>query len=136
MSEAARWTTGYGMNPWRVVGTAILLVLVSAVLYPTTGGLTETVVPGGETAGVNDTATRSEQTTITCEIEDPQDAPPYYVARVFYRSLYFSVVTFTTLGYGDISPEGDVARAIAGVEALLGQLFMALLVFVLTRRIS
>jgi hypothetical protein len=38
--------------------------------------------------------------------------------------LYFSVVTMTTLGYGDIVPMSDVARAVVVVEALTGQLYL------------
>ncbi|MHC5022901.1 MAG: potassium channel family protein [Planctomycetota bacterium] len=42
--------------------------------------------------------------------------------------LYFSLVTLTTLGYGDITPVGPTARAIAAVEAVVGVLYTALLV--------
>ena len=132
-AEASRWITGYGMSPWRVVGTAIVVIVVSALLYPTTGGLEETVAPGGISG---DGSTTGNQTTITWSIENPESTPRYVLVFVFFRSLYFSVVTFTTLGYGDISPVGDAARTIAGLEALLGQLLVALLVFVLSRRIS
>jgi hypothetical protein len=38
--------------------------------------------------------------------------------------LYFSVVTMTTLGYGDIVPGNDVARAVVVLEALTGQLYL------------
>ena len=41
---------------------------------------------------------------------------------------YFSFVTMTTLGYGDVAPVSDVARALAAVEALIGQLYLAVLV--------
>jgi hypothetical protein len=42
--------------------------------------------------------------------------------------MYFSFVTLTTLGYGDIAPIGQFARVLAMLEAVLGQLFMVLLV--------
>ena len=42
--------------------------------------------------------------------------------------IYFSYVTLTTLGYGDFSPLSAGARALAMVEALIGQLFIAVLV--------
>jgi hypothetical protein len=42
--------------------------------------------------------------------------------------LYFSFVTLTTLGYGDISPLGETARALSTIEAILGQLYIAILV--------
>ena len=43
-------------------------------------------------------------------------------------AIYFSFVTLATLGYGDITPRGDVARGLAIVEGVGGQLFLAVLV--------
>ena len=43
-------------------------------------------------------------------------------------AIYFSFVTLATLGYGDIVPRADVARGIAIVEGIGGQLFLAVLV--------
>lgn len=42
--------------------------------------------------------------------------------------LYFSFVTMTTLGYGDISPVSATARALAYVQAIFGQFYIAILV--------
>jgi voltage-gated potassium channel Kch len=42
--------------------------------------------------------------------------------------LYFSFITLTTLGYGDILPVSEVARRLATVEAVVGQLFVAILI--------
>ena len=42
-------------------------------------------------------------------------------------TLYFSAVTITTLGYGDMSPATDIARTLAFSEALFGQLYIAVL---------
>lgn len=41
---------------------------------------------------------------------------------------YFSIVTLTTLGYGDITPVSDAARNIAMFEALVGQLYLVAVV--------
>jgi hypothetical protein len=41
---------------------------------------------------------------------------------------YFSIVTLTTLGYGDITPVHPFARSLAMLEALTGQLFPAILI--------
>jgi len=41
---------------------------------------------------------------------------------------YFSFVTLSTLGYGDISPVTRLTRTLAYTEALLGQIYMAVLV--------
>jgi hypothetical protein len=40
--------------------------------------------------------------------------------------FYFSFVTLTTLGYGDITPVTDAARTAAVLEAVLGLLYMAI----------
>ena len=41
---------------------------------------------------------------------------------------YFSFVTLTTLGYGDITPVSDAARTLAWFEALVGQLYLAVMI--------
>ena len=41
---------------------------------------------------------------------------------------YFSFVTITTLGYGDIAPLTDKASALAMLEALIGQIYLVVLV--------
>jgi voltage-gated potassium channel Kch len=43
-------------------------------------------------------------------------------------AIYFSFVTLATLGYGDIVPRTDVARGLAIIEGVGGQLFLAVLV--------
>ena len=47
--------------------------------------------------------------------------------------MYFSLVTITTLGYGDLAPAGDVGRAAAAGAAVLGQIY---LVFIVARLVA
>jgi hypothetical protein len=68
-------------------------------------------------------------------------APPFFTSAGNYTLkdyLYFSFVTLTTLGFGDLVPKGDVPRMLVVVEAILGQLYLvtiiALLVSNYTRR--
>ncbi len=42
--------------------------------------------------------------------------------------IYFSFVTLTTLGYGDISPVVPLAQALAYLEAMIGQMYIAILI--------
>ena len=42
--------------------------------------------------------------------------------------MYFSFVTLATLGYGDVVPKGEVARGLATLEAVAGQLYLAVMV--------
>jgi voltage-gated potassium channel Kch len=50
--------------------------------------------------------------------------------------LYFSVVTFTTLGYGDVLPGGNVGKIVAGSEVLIGYVTLGLLLSVLANKLA
>ena len=50
------------------------------------------------------------------------------------ESFYFSIITFTTLGYGDIHPVGNLWQLIAGFESVLGGILMAAFVLVFGRK--
>ena len=45
-----------------------------------------------------------------------------------FQFFYYSFVTITTLGYGDISPTSDIARSLALLEAVIGQIYLVVLV--------
>ncbi|MCP4255808.1 MAG: hypothetical protein GY775_20895 [Candidatus Scalindua sp.] len=42
--------------------------------------------------------------------------------------IYYSFVTITTLGYGDITPTTDLASTFSFLEAVIGQLYLAILI--------
>ena len=42
--------------------------------------------------------------------------------------VYFSFVTMSTLGYGDIRPQTPAAKTLAWMQAVLGQFYLAVLV--------
>jgi len=44
------------------------------------------------------------------------------------RFLFFSYITLTTVGYGTMNPVSDPARSLALLEAIIGQLYLAILV--------
>ena len=44
------------------------------------------------------------------------------------QAMYFSMVTYTTLGYGDVLPVSQQAKSLALVEAVVGQLYLAVLI--------
>ncbi len=112
---AVRWATsaflnlvsGYGERPQRTVLASLGIIVASALLYPAIGGL------------------RDGATVLTYASDGP---------LVVAEGLYFSVVTFTTLGYGDLEPVGTLARTLAGAEALSGAFLVALFVFALGRQ--
>lgn len=48
------------------------------------------------------------------------------VTNQFSLCVYYSIVTFTTLGYGDFQPQGPV-RVLAAMQALTGYLILGIL---------
>ena len=50
--------------------------------------------------------------------------------------LYFSFVTLTTVGYGDLTAAGGLGRAVAVIEALTGQLYLVTVVALVVSRMA
>lgn len=53
---------------------------------------------------------------------------PVDEATMHYRFTYFSFVTLTSTGYGDITPIHPYSRSLAAFEAITGQLYLAVLI--------
>jgi hypothetical protein len=53
---------------------------------------------------------------------------PEGTGDIFPQLLYYSYTTLTTLGYGDIAPRAALARNLAILEALIGQIFMTVFI--------
>jgi len=49
----------------------------------------------------------------------------------FSDYIYFGFVTLTTLGYGDVTPVSPMARSMAVLIAITGQLYMTILIAML-----
>ena len=45
-----------------------------------------------------------------------------------FNAFYFSLITLSTVGYGDITPVSKVARMLAAMEAMTGLLYVAVLI--------
>ena len=45
-----------------------------------------------------------------------------------FAFLYYSYVTLTTLGYGDVTPVTSMATSLAVVEAIIGQIYLTVLI--------
>jgi hypothetical protein len=54
----------------------------------------------------------------------PTDLARGHIVEVFY----YSFATLTTLGYGDVIPATPMTRAVSTVEALIGQIYPAILI--------
>ncbi len=126
-ADRSRWTLAwvsnlvarYGDSPWRVVYTSIGTITLFAVLYSLSGGVQLTADDGQNFAF--STA--------------PAFSVPHWIETLAVN-FYFSAVTFTTLGYGDIRPSSPVSQFLASAESFFGAALLALLVAVLARRLT
>lgn len=91
-----------GDTLWAAVNVYVLFGLHFAFLY----AIVLELVPGAFTGGILDAPGQESRHSL----------------------IYYSFVTMTTLGYGDITPKVHVAATLAYVQALVGQLYVAILI--------
>jgi len=103
---------GYGENFDRVIGFSLSAILVSAVLFALLG------IQGPE-----------GMVRLNLHVGMAENM------KSFLLCVYYSVVTFTTLGYGDFTPVGW-SRLVAASEAFTGAFAMALFVVVFVRHMT
>ncbi|WP_448213438.1 ion channel [Colwellia sp. MEBiC06753] len=103
---------GYGEAPLRIIGISIAMIILCALLYAITG-----LNYRGEVQMFKASASLLDNMSL------------------FFSCLYYSVVTFTTLGYGDFTPIG-ISRAIAAFEAFTGSFTIALFVVVFVKKMT
>ena len=54
--------------------------------------------------------------------------PPFTDSDIRSAMFYYSFTTLTTLGYGDVTPLSGPAKSLATVEAVTGQMYIAVLI--------
>lgn len=102
-----KWLCGYGEKPSQVIKSSLVIIFVFAVIYYFFSTITPFPI---------------------FEMERP-------FRPGFFSSLYFSVVTFTTLGYGDLRPKPILqARIPCMIEAFTGAFMIALFVLVFAKK--
>ena len=62
------------------------------------------------------------------EVQRYGSVPFFGVEESTSSFMYFSAVTITTLGYGDLAPVSDIGRYFATTEAIIGQVFLVTIV--------
>lgn len=101
---------GYGEKTYRVISCAIVFILFNSLIFYAFG-----IQYGSEIIRIS-------------------GAQNFFLnIREYFLTVYFSVVTFTTLGYGDIAPYG-ISRLFATIEAFSGAFMMALFVLLFGRK--
>jgi uncharacterized protein YjbI with pentapeptide repeats len=103
---------GYGEKPLNVISFSMSLIFICSLFYFSLG-----VMADGALTALN------FKNSLEQNFYD------------FASCLYFSVVTFTTLGYGDITPLGG-SRIVAAIEAFTGSFTLALFVVVFVKKMT
>jgi uncharacterized protein YjbI with pentapeptide repeats len=124
LNAAGKWvgnavlyqTCGYGERLWRVMYVSLAAIFAWGLVY--------TLMPTGVDGGGARTLESAAQ------LLTPEGL------AVLGRNVYFSTATFITLEYVNGAPGGSMARWLASLEAFTGALLIALVVFVLGRRVA
>lgn len=93
------------VNAHRIQG-AVAAYLIIAVIFAHAYAIVETAAPGAFSI----------------------NAAPTGESSITSRALYFSIVTLSSLGYGDITPVHPVAQSLATFEAVVGGLYPVILI--------
>lgn len=99
---------------------AVAVYLLIGLLWTFAYALMTEVEPGGLLV--------SDSSQLAVAGEALPGEPSHGVGKDFGTLVYFSFVTLSTLGYGDILPVGPFTQSLALLEALLGQIYLAVLV--------
>ncbi len=113
---------GYGEKPHRVILWATGIIIGCALLFMNFG-IGETRLFGSNLPTYNIFKILPKLYTLTWS--DLANIGRYF---------YFSVVTFTTLGYGDLRPIHPISHLISPIEAFTGMFMMALFVLTFARK--
>jgi hypothetical protein len=114
---AMRWLTHHGESAQRTITAWLVVILAFGLAYPFAGGIKDSAGNRYQISSLSELAT----------VDGLND---------ILLNVYFSGITFSTIGYGDLSPAAPGTRALVFVESLLGAVLVALLVFVLGRRVA
>ncbi len=106
-------TCGHGIRLVRIVVVFLIAPIFPALLYAFGGPAFRT--SGGQVSSLGALATPEGLATL-------------------YELVYFSYITFLTIGYGGISPVGPLARLLAGLEVYLSVILGGLVLYALIKR--
>lgn len=119
-AEVANLACGYGEQPWKVLVSAAVVMSLFAGIYFLSGEM-----------------------WLPKHYWLPSDSSVFFGSPIpirrpsLWRSLWFSVVTFTTLGFGDWRPNPfSWVRYVVMAEAFIGAFMMALFVFTFGKSVA
>jgi hypothetical protein len=115
-----RFAFGTGPVTRNKIASALCVYLLLGILWGYAYSLIEVIYPGSFSFGSGPLA------ALASEGAHARDIGIILSERLSFT--YYSFVTLTTLGYGDITPLTDPARSLSVTEAIVGQFFLAVLI--------
>jgi len=119
---------GYGERPIRVIRTSAIIIIFFTFLYFYSG---IRYMEKGTGTLIDHQFNFNSLKIFISEF----DYLIFPIIKDFFWCFYTSIITFTTLGYGDVYPVGFWSRLSASIESLIGIIMTATLIFVLSRKI-
>ena len=107
-------TTGYGEKLYNIILTMLSIILLSSILYGIEGVQYQNHILGffGDTE--------------------------YFGGQLYVigNLLYFSVVVYSTVGFGEIVPIGFIGKSVMIFESIIGGLFLAIFIVAMYKKIN
>ena len=119
---------GYGERPRNVILSAVFIIILFSIFFSFLGINSPEII---EMKSYPVQEIFNSNLEIISKGNLINKTTNYYI-----DCLYFSTITFTTLGYGDFRPLEGLGRILAGSEAFIGAFMMALFVYTFARRIG
>ena len=113
VSKFAHVTTGYGESVTRILSSGFGVIFFSALFYGIEG-------------------VSYQNRTLGFFVSDIQD---YGIWATLGDLFYFSVITFTTVGFGEITPIGPVGKFLTIFEGLISGIILTILIVAMYRRL-
>jgi uncharacterized protein YjbI with pentapeptide repeats len=119
---------GYGEKPERVIVSAIAIIIIFAFVFMNFG------IDASPQLGTIPKYNILKELFIGIRYGDLLVRLKDISLEQIKNCLYFSTVTFTTLGLGDFRPVEGWGRIFVGAEAFIGALMIALFIYTFARR--
>jgi len=113
MSKIAHISTGYGEKIGNIVYSIIAVIITCALLY-----------------GINGVDYQDRNLSFFAD-----DIQEYGYLKTFGNLFYFSVVVFSTVGFGEITPVGLLNKTVMIFEGLTGGIITTILIIAIYRQL-
>ncbi len=119
---------GYGTNPFSIVGAMVLAISLFATLYTLFPNL---IID----SDINKIATDPILKSVWHLVSGKLPFIDCTLVKRLASSLYYSGITFLTIGYGDVKPASLVGRTLAYLEGFCGLFLMSYLTIAFSRKV-